>query len=81
MQVTAEEEMTDLVHSCLPELDQIEEAFINDCCLREPRLPWREFSKAWNLSGKALTEFRSRVLVRLTELLASKNIYSIVEIV
>ena len=81
MQVTAEEEMTDLVRCCLPALDEIEAAFVRDCWLREPKVPLRQFSTEWGVSAKAFTELRSRVLRRLRELLASKKVQSVVDIV
>ena len=37
MQVTAEEEIANLLGSCLPELEAIEAAFVRDCWLREPK--------------------------------------------
>jgi hypothetical protein len=80
MQVTPEEEIADLLGSCLPELDQIEAAFIQECCLREPKVPLTEFSKQRHLSGKALTELRSRVLVRMKRLLATRGVKSVADI-
>jgi hypothetical protein len=80
MQVTTEEQMAELFGSCLPELDQIEAAFIEDCCLREPRVPLAEFSKQWHLSGKALTELRSRALDRMKRLLATRGVKSVADI-
>jgi hypothetical protein len=81
MQVDAEQEMTDLIQSYLPSLDEMEAAFIWDCWLWEPRMPLKKFSENWRLSGKAMTELRSRVLLRLRNLLAEKNIHSVVDIV
>jgi hypothetical protein len=81
MQVTAEEEMADLVLACLPELDEMEAAYIRDCCLREPTMPLRDFSQQWGLSAKALKEVRGQALVRLKDLMAQKGITSITDIV
>jgi hypothetical protein len=81
MQVTAEEELSDLLDACLPELDQIEAAFIEDCCLREPNMLLRDFSKTWGLSAKALNDVRKRALVRLKDVMAKKRITSISDIV
>ena len=80
MQVTAEEEIADLLGSCLPELDQIEAAFIEECCLREPKVTLKKFSRQWRLSAKALTELRSRVLVRMRRLLATRGVKSVADI-
>ena len=80
MQVTAEDEIEALVRSCLPALDQIEAAFIEECWLREPKVPLTEFSQRWQLSGKALTELRSRVLVRMKRLLATRGVKSVADI-
>jgi hypothetical protein len=81
MQLTAEDEMADLLRGCLPELDQVEAAFIRDCWLREPQMPLQKFSESRGLSAKALTGLRKRALVRLKDLLASKNINSVADVV
>lgn len=81
MQVIAEDEMAGILRSCLQELDQVEAAFIEDCWLREPQLPLRDFSKEWGLSTKELKEVRERALVRLKDLMARKGITSIADIV
>jgi hypothetical protein len=81
MQVTAEEEMADLLDACLPELDGVEAAFVRDCWLREPQLPLRDFSKKWRLSAGALNVVRKRALVRLKDVMAKKGITSIADIV
>ena len=81
MQVMAEDEMAGLISACLPGLDEIEAAYIRNCWLREPQMPLATFSKEWHLSAKRLAELRSRVLVRLKELLASKKICSVVDVV
>lgn len=81
MQVTAEEELSDLLDACLPALDEIEATFVEDCCLREPQLTLRDFSIMWGLSAKALQEVRKQVLVRLRELMAQKGITSIADII
>ena len=80
MQVTVEDELADLFCACLPELDEIEAAFVRDCWLREPKVPLSEFSKQWHLSGKALTELRSRVLVRMKKVLATRGVKSVADI-
>ena len=80
MQVIAEDEIEALVRSCLPALDEIEAAFIEECWLREPKVPLTDFSQRWDLSGKALTELRSRVLVRMKDVMAKKGITSIANI-
>ena len=80
MQVTAEAEMADLVQSCLPDLDEIEAASIQDCCLRELQLPLRQFSKRWGLSGKALKEVPKRAPIRLKDVMAKKDISSLADI-
>ena len=80
MQVTAEEEAADLLGACLRELDQVEGAFIQECCLREPQLPLRDFSKQWGLSAKALTQIRERALLRLKDVMAGKGTTSIADI-
>jgi hypothetical protein len=81
MRPSAEEQMTELIHSCLSSLGEIEAAFIRDCWLEEPRVSLGEFSKERHMSGKELTELRARVLLRLRNLLAEKNIHSVVDIV
>ena len=80
MQMTGEDEMAGLIRSCLPALDQIEAAFIQECCLREPKVTLAVFSGQWDLSTKALNEVRKRVLVRLKDLIAKKGITSIADI-
>jgi hypothetical protein len=80
MQVTAEDEIEVLVRFCLPALETIEAAFVRDCWLREPKVPLTEFSKQWHLSGKALTELRSRVLVRMKKVLATRGVKSVADI-
>ena len=72
--------MTGLIQRCLPSLDEIEAAYIRDCWLRQPKVWLPNFAKAWNLSAKGLTELRSRVMFRLAELLASKDIRSVVDV-
>ena len=62
-------------------LDGVEAVFVRDCWLREPEMPLRQFAKEWELSAKALTEVRERVLVRLGELMAKKDIDSLADIV
>jgi hypothetical protein len=81
MRLTAEEEMTDLIRACLPELEQIEAAFIQECYLQEPTVPLADFSKEWRLSAKALNEVRKRALLRLKELMSKQNINSLADIV
>lgn len=80
MQVMAEDEMAGLISACLPALDEIEAAFIQNCWLREAPVPPGKVSKECHLSGKALTELRGRVLERLKDLLESKNIRSVADI-
>jgi hypothetical protein len=80
MQLTAEEEMTDLICACLPELDEVEAAFVRDCWLREPKIGLSRFAKVWRLTAKDLNEIRTRTLERLRALLAEKGIKSIQEI-
>ena len=80
MQVTAEYELADLFCACLPELDEIEAAFVRDCWLCEPKVPLKEFSSQWHLSGKAMTELRSRVLVQMKRLLATRGVESVSDI-
>jgi hypothetical protein len=81
MQVTAEEELADLFCACLRELDEIEAAFIEDCCLREPKMQLRDFSKRWGFSAKALIEVRNRALDRLKDEMARKGITSLADII
>jgi hypothetical protein len=81
VQVTAEDELADLFCACLPELDEIEAAFIEDCCLREPKMQLRDFSKRWGLSAKALSELRERAMLRLKDLMAKRAISSIADII
>jgi hypothetical protein len=81
MEVKAEEEMTSLVARCLPELDEIEAAYIRGQYLDEPKVSLPEFAQRWRLSKKAMDELRSRVAVRMQELLAKKQIRSIGDIV
>jgi hypothetical protein len=80
MQMTAADEMAGLIRFCLPELDQIETAFIEECCLREPKVTLKKFSRQWRLSAKALTELRSRVLVRMKKVLATRGVKSVADI-
>ena len=44
MQLTAEQEMAELLDACLPKLDGVEAAFVRDCWLREATVPLRQFS-------------------------------------
>ena len=81
MQVTAEEEMAGLIASCLPELEEIEAAFIRGQYLDEPRVSLPEFAQRWHLSKKAMDELRNRVAVRMKELLAEKQIHSLKDII
>jgi hypothetical protein len=81
MQVTAEEEIADVLRACLRDLDQIEAAFIQDCYLQEPPMPLRDFSNKWGLSAKALNEVRRRALAGLKDLMAQKGITSIADVV
>lgn len=81
MQVTAEEELGDVLDACLRDLNEIEAAFIQECCLREPKMPLRDFSKMWGLSAKALKEVRRQALERLRDLMAQKGITSISDVV
>jgi hypothetical protein len=80
MQLTVEDEMAELIRSCLPELDGFEAAFVRDCWLREPPVPMTTFSKQWGLSTKVLTEVRERVLLRLKDVMAEKGITSFADI-
>jgi hypothetical protein len=81
MQATLEVEIAELIRSCLPALETIEAAFIEECWLREPKVLLTEFSQRWQLSGKALTDLRSRALVRLKDVMVKKGITSIADIV
>jgi hypothetical protein len=81
MQVTAEEEMAELVRSCLPELNGVEAVFVRDCWLREPTMPLAAFAKQRRLSAKALSEVRERALVQLKGVMARKGINSLADIV
>ena len=80
MQLTAEDEMAEQVRACLQSLDELEAEFIEKCWLCEPRVPLKYFSEKWHLSAKDLNELRSRVLVRLRELLAARGIESVTDI-
>ena len=80
MQVIAEEEMAGLIASCLPELEEIEAAFIRGQYLNEPRVSLPEFAQRWQLSKTEMVELRSRVAVRMKELLAEKQIHSVGDI-
>jgi hypothetical protein len=80
MEVKAEEEMAGLISSCLPDLDEIEAAFIRGQYLEQPKVSLPEFAQRWRLSKKAMGELRSRVAVRMQELLAGKQIHSIGDI-
>ena len=80
MQVTAHDQMADLVASCLSELDEIEAAYVQDCYLLEPPVPLAVFSKHWRLSAKALSEVRKRALTRLKDVMAKKGITSVADI-
>ncbi len=79
MQVMAGEEMAGLISACLPGLEEIEAAYIQNCWLREPPVPVGKFSKEWHLSAKRLAELRSRVLVRLKTLMAKKGFTSVAD--
>ena len=81
MQVTAEEEMARLIASCLPELEEVEAAFLKGQYLDEPRVSLPEFAERWQLSKKAMDELRSQAPVRMKKLLAKKNIRSVGDIV
>ena len=80
MQATLEVEIAELIRSCLPALETIEATFVRDCWLREPKVPLSEFSNQWHLSGKALTELRSRVLVLMKRSLATRGVKSMADI-
>ena len=81
MQVIAEAEIAEMIRSCLPALDEMEAAYIQECYLHEPPMPLAVFSKRWRLSAKALNEFRTRALARLRELMAQKGITSIADVI
>lgn len=81
MEVKAEEEMAGLIARCLPELEEVEAAYIRGQYLDEPNVSLPEFALRWRLSKKAMGELGSRVAVRLQELLAKKQIRSIGDIV
>jgi DNA-directed RNA polymerase sigma subunit (sigma70/sigma32) len=81
MQVTAEEEIADLLGACLPELDEVEAAFIQERCIREPKVTLKNFSRTWGLSAKAISEVQKRALLRLKDLIAEKGINSLADIV
>jgi hypothetical protein len=36
MEVTTRDEMLDVIRACLPQLGELEAAYIRDCCFREP---------------------------------------------
>lgn len=80
MQVTVEEEMANLVRSCLTELDGVEAALVRECCLREPMVPLRQCAKQWGLSAKALIDVRERALGRLKNVMARYGITSLADI-
>ena len=80
MEVTAEEEMAGLIARCLPELDEIEAAYIRGQYLDEPKVSLPDFARRWRLSKKAMDELRSRVAVRMQKLLAKNQIRSIGDI-
>jgi DNA-directed RNA polymerase sigma subunit (sigma70/sigma32) len=80
MQVKAVDEMATVIASCLEELDEIERAFIRQYFLNDQKTTLPQFARRWGLSAKKLTELRSRVAVRLREVLAERTIYSIGDI-
>jgi len=80
MQVRPEDELADVIRCCLPQLDVIESAFIEQHYLRVPKTTLAAFAAHWQLSAKALAEVRGRALGRLRELLGTKNISSIGDI-
>jgi hypothetical protein len=81
MQITAVDEMTTVIVSCLAELDEIEGAFIQEYFLNDQKTTLPQFARGWGLSAKQLNELRGRVAVRLRELMATKNIRSIRDII
>jgi hypothetical protein len=81
MQVIPEVEIAELIRSCLPALDEVEAAYIEDCYLQEPPTPLAVFSEQWRLSTKALKELRSRSLLRLKDRIARKGITSIADVI
>jgi len=81
METLIEWEMEDVVRSCLPELDEIEAEFVQECWLREPKVPLKKFSEKWHISAKEMADLKGRVLVRLRELLAKQGIESMADLV
>lgn len=81
MRLTTEKEMACLVRSCLPEMDEIEPAFIQECCLRGPTVTPATFAKRWRLSPMDLSEIRTRTMQWLRKVFSNKGIYSIGDIV
>ncbi len=81
MELKCEEEMVDLVAGCLPELSEIEAAYVKQHYLDEPKSSLGAFAKRWRLTKKAMDELRGRVAFRMKELLADKQIYSMKDII
>lgn len=80
MQVQSEAEMAELISSCLPELEGIEEEFIRGHYLQEPRESLSEFAQRRHLSKEAMDGLRRHIVFRMKELLAQKQIYSMGDI-
>ncbi len=81
MELKCEEEMVGLIAGCLPELSEIEAAYLQQRYLDEPKSSLSEFAQRWQLTKKTMDELRGRVAVRLRELLARKQIYSMKDII
>lgn len=81
MELKCEEEMIDLIAGCLPELSEIEAAYLKQRYLDEPKSTLGEFAQRWRLTKKAMDELRGRVAIRMKELLAQKQIYSMKDII
>jgi hypothetical protein len=80
MQVVAADEMADVIRCALTGLDPIEATFVGQYYLRDPRVMLPAFDAQWELSAKAMSDLRSRVLARMKELLVAQNITSVGDI-
>jgi hypothetical protein len=80
MNITADEEMAEVIRFAISGLDPMESAFVKHYYLGEPRGTLAAFALKWQVSPKDLAELRVQSLEKLKERLVLKGITSIRDI-
>jgi len=77
MEPNVSDDLASLLNECLADLDFLEMSFIRNCYLENPKMTLKEFALAHGLKQKDMSDLGRRVMERLKEALAKRNVHSV----